>query len=598
MAESSPASTHSWRNTELSAWRMAGLRPKLTLETPSTVYTPGSSALMRRIASMVSMPSRRRSSWPAPSGNVRASKIRSPGSRPYSFTARSWIRFATRTFQSAVAGLALLVDGEADDSGAVLPGQGEDPVAARAGRLPVLQVGGVEHRPAADVLQAGLQHRRLGRVEHQGEGGGGGEAPGDLVHVGHPVAADVVDADVEDVGAFLHLLLGDLHAGVPVAGQHGLPELLRAVGVGPLADRQVGGVLGEGHCGVDGRAARLHHRFPPDGRAAPHRVDHTAEVLRRRAAAAADDVDAELGGEAVVGGGQLVRGEVVVGGAVDDRRQPGVGQARQERAGLARQVPQMLGHLPGAGGAVEPDDVGPQRLQRGQRGADLGADQHPAGGLHRHLDHERHGLVRLGHGPPAGDHRRFGLEEVVDRLDQQDVDAAGQQPRDLGLVAVAQRDEVDLTERRQLRAGADRPDDPAGPVGRGVARRHLLGDAGRLLVDLAGALRDPVLRQHHREGAEGVGLDGVDANFEEAPVEIGDDLGPGHGQDLVAAFEGRAAEVLRAEVAGLEVGAGGAVEDDDPFAQSVKERPHGEIKATGGSLKSWMRCPVLDSGSP
>ena len=32
-----------------------------------------------------------------------------------------------------------------------------------------------------------------------------------------------------------------------------------------------------------------------------------------------------------------------------------------------------------------------------------------------------------------------------------------------------------------------------------------------------------------------------------------------------------AAEVVGAEVAHLEVGAGGAVEDDDPFAQSVEE---------------------------
>ena len=37
---------------------------------------------------------------------------------------------------------------------------------------------------------------------------------GDLVHVGGAVAADVVDADVEDVGALLDLVLRHLHAGV------------------------------------------------------------------------------------------------------------------------------------------------------------------------------------------------------------------------------------------------------------------------------------------------------------------------------------------------------------------------------------------------
>ena len=82
MAESRPASTHSWRNTELRTWRAAGLRPNETLESPRMVETPGSSALMRRIPSMVSMPSRRLSSMPVDSGRASGSKIRSSGASP------------------------------------------------------------------------------------------------------------------------------------------------------------------------------------------------------------------------------------------------------------------------------------------------------------------------------------------------------------------------------------------------------------------------------------------------------------------------------------------------------------------------------------
>ena len=82
MAESRPTCTHSCRNTLLSTWRAAGLRPNDTLERPSVVCTPGSSDLMRRMASMVAMPSPRRSSSPVDSGKVSASKIRSCGSRP------------------------------------------------------------------------------------------------------------------------------------------------------------------------------------------------------------------------------------------------------------------------------------------------------------------------------------------------------------------------------------------------------------------------------------------------------------------------------------------------------------------------------------
>ncbi|CPU60606.1 Uncharacterised protein [Mycobacteroides abscessus] len=41
IAESSPASTASWRKTELSTVRAAGLSPNDTFETPSVVWMPG-----------------------------------------------------------------------------------------------------------------------------------------------------------------------------------------------------------------------------------------------------------------------------------------------------------------------------------------------------------------------------------------------------------------------------------------------------------------------------------------------------------------------------------------------------------------------------
>ena len=70
--------------------------------------------------------------------------------------------------------------------------------------------------------------------------------------------------------------------------------------------------------------------------------------------------------------------EVVVRVPVDDRRQTGVRQARQERARVLREVAEVLGHLGRAGRAVHADDVGLHRLERGERGADLGADEHAA----------------------------------------------------------------------------------------------------------------------------------------------------------------------------------------------------------------------------
>ena len=68
---------------------------------------------------------------------------------------------------------------------------------------------------------------------------------------------------------------------------------------------------------------------------------------------------------------------------------PAFGQAREERARVLREVAQVLGHLGRTGRAVQADDVGLHRLERGERGADLGADEHAARGLDRDLHHER-----------------------------------------------------------------------------------------------------------------------------------------------------------------------------------------------------------------
>ena len=78
---------------------------------------------------------------------------------------------------------------------------------------------------------------------------------------------------------------------------------------------------------------------------------------------------------------------------------PAFGQARQERARVLREVAEVLGHLGRAGRAVQADDVGLHRLERGERGADLGADEHAAGGLDRDLHHQRDLAPGVGHRP-------------------------------------------------------------------------------------------------------------------------------------------------------------------------------------------------------
>ncbi len=391
------------------------------------------------------------------------------------------------------AGLALLVDARRHHGGAVLPGQSEEPVEAGAGGVAVLQVHRVEDGLAADPLQAGLDDLGLGGVEHQRDAGLGGEADGDLVHVLHAVLTRVVDADVEDVGALLHLVPRHGHARVPVAGQHGVAELLGPVGVRPLPHHEERRVLVERDGRVDRRGAGLPRGVAPGRLQVLAAVDDRLEVLGARPAAAADHVHAQLGDEPGVVLGQLVGREVVVHLPVDHRRQAGVGQAGDRYPAVLGEVAQMLVHLGGTGGAVDADDVGAKCVEGDQGGADLGAGEHAAGQLDRHLDLERYLSAYGGHGAAAGDECGFGLQEVEDGLDEEEVDAAFQKSSRLDLVGVAELCEPNLAQRGELGARADGAGDPpAVPAG------HLLGDLGGLEVQLVGAVGDPVF-------AEGVG---------------------------------------------------------------------------------------------
>ena len=93
---------HSLRNTELSTTRAAGLRPKEMFDNPRVVCTSGNRRLTSRIASMVSMPSRRVSSCPVAIGKVRQSMMMSLSRSPQFWVMSVMIRSATCTFQSAV----------------------------------------------------------------------------------------------------------------------------------------------------------------------------------------------------------------------------------------------------------------------------------------------------------------------------------------------------------------------------------------------------------------------------------------------------------------------------------------------------------------
>ncbi|MFN8146941.1 MAG: hypothetical protein U0R76_05665 [Candidatus Nanopelagicales bacterium] len=206
------------------------------------------------------------------------------------------------------------------------------------GAVAVLVVHGVHDGAAAVHLQRGLDDRRLGRVDDQRDGRRRGEAPDDLPDVGDAVAADVVDAHVEQVRAVLDLVLRDAHAVVPALLEHRLAELLGAVGVRALPDGEVRRVLPERHVLVHARRARVAARRARDDLAAADALDDEAQVLRRGAAAPADEAEAVLAGERVVGVGQLLRGQGVARALGREHRQTRVRHAGDADLRVAGEV--------------------------------------------------------------------------------------------------------------------------------------------------------------------------------------------------------------------------------------------------------------------
>ncbi len=220
-----------------------------------------------------------------------------------------------------------------------------------------------------------------------------------------------------------------------------------------------------GDAGLGARAAR--------GRgAAPDALHDRGDVLGGGAAAPAHQRQAELAGEPLVRVGELIGRERVARPAGGQLGQSRVRHAGQRDAGVRGQVAQVLAHLPGAGGAVEPDDVDAERLQRGERGADLAAEQHGAGRLDRDVRDEHDiGYRTVGHRrgdrAPGPDDRGLGLQQVLARLDDDRVGAAAEQAGRVELVGVPEGGEGDVPQRRQLRP---RPHGTRAPSAGGPAR--------------------------------------------------------------------------------------------------------------------------------
>ena len=357
----------------------------------------------------------------------------------------------------------------------------------------------------------------------------------------HPHAPEraVVDIDdlhsalFEELGALDQLLDGVAARRVELDRDDELPRLELAL------ERRRGAPGHEPGRFADSRRAhgdRGTHALAPDGALAIQRLTHRRDVLRRRAAAATDDACARVHHPR-----RVLR-------HVGRRRQidePLTDAAREPRVGLdrERQPPGRRHHLlehaierARAHRAVRPQGLDAQRAKRARN-------------LGGRASRERHGLVGEGHLRDDGEvgdradrfDRVRDLREVRDRLDDERVDAALEEPLRLLAKRGARLLRRHAPERRQVLA--ERAD---GPEDEDVAPRRLArvaGDTHAPAVDLPHLAREPVQRELEAIGAKGVGLDQVGAHRDVVGVDRLDEPRVVQVEDVKAGVERHPARV-------------------------------------------------------
>ncbi len=161
-----------------------------------------------------------------------------------------------------------------------------------------------------------------------------------------------VHVDVDYLGAVLDLIARDRQRGRVVAGGDELAEARGPRDIGALADIHERNGRRERERLEPGKAQALRRIGRPSRRLAAHGMGDGADMIGRRAAAAADDVDeaglGEFGEQSRHVFGALVIEAELVG-------QAGIGIGADERVGDAGEVGDVGAHLLGAERAIEPD---------------------------------------------------------------------------------------------------------------------------------------------------------------------------------------------------------------------------------------------------
>ena len=250
--------------------------------------------------------------------------------------------------------------------------------------------------------------------------------------------------------------------------------------------------------------------------------------------------------------------------------QAGIRDAVNGQRRVLSEVADRVPHVLGPGRAVEPDHVHLECREGRQDRGDVRPEQHLAA-LREQRDRglNRQRAAGPGERLAGAEDRRLDLEEVLRRLDDDQVGAALDQPErllgeDLDQLAERDRAQGRIVGRRQVAGRPDRAgDEPA--LARGLA-----GDLRRAAIDLGGLVGEPPLVELQPRALEGVRLDDLRAGLQHRDVDPLDDVGPVEHERLVA-LTGQPAVVVAGELDLLQRRTHAAVENDHALAYGCEE---------------------------
>ena len=110
-------------------------------------------------------------------------------------------------------------------------------------------------------------------------------------------------------------------------------------------------------------------------------------------------------------------------------RKTRVGDARNGQRGIFAEDADGLAHVLGASGTVEADDVDAHAFEDGERGVDVGAEQHAAGRIERDLSLDRQIDLSLVEGFVDARDGGFDFEDVLRGFDEEHIHAAAESDR-------------------------------------------------------------------------------------------------------------------------------------------------------------------------